>query len=244
MYERFTDRCRKVMQLANQESQRFNLEYIGVESILLGLLKEGTGVGCSVMRGMEVSVEKLAAAVAENIVQGPSMVTMGKLPQTPAAKKVIEYAIEDARNLQHNYVGTEHLLLGLIRCKESPFVWSLLKSVGLELESVRTKVREVNRCEPNVVNPSMESGLEAKTAQQVAWEWSFNCHIPSVSVLTPGMRIESLQGLCGFTDKSGQCFTFASFVDMVRFLLAWQRPMDTETRTALEKLLPSEDSKE
>src|SRR6266852_2364180 len=115
MFERFTDRARKVMALANQEAQRFNHEYIGTEHILLGLVKEGSGVGANVLKNLDVDLRKVRLEVEKLVKSGPEMMQMGKLPQTPRAKKVIEYAIEEARNLQHNYVGTEHLLLGLLR---------------------------------------------------------------------------------------------------------------------------------
>ena len=113
MYERFTDRARKVMQLANQEAQRFNHEYIGTEHILLGLIKEGSGVAANVLKNLDVDLRKIRLEVEKLVQSGPDMVTMGKLPQTPRAKKVIEYSMEEARNLNHNYVGTEHILLGL-----------------------------------------------------------------------------------------------------------------------------------
>src|SRR5262249_57615040 len=118
MFERFTDRARKVMQLANQEAQRFNHEYVGTEHVLLGLIKEGSGVAANVLKNLEVDLRKIRNEVEKIVQAGPDMVTMGKLPQTPRAKKVIEYAIEEARNLNHNYVGTEHLLLGLLREQE------------------------------------------------------------------------------------------------------------------------------
>src|SRR5215213_9309841 len=102
MYERFTDRARKVMQLANQEAQRFNHEYIGTEHILLGLVKEGSGVAANVLKNLDVDLRKIRLEVEKIVQAGPDMVTMGKLPQTPRAKKVIEYAIEEARNLNHN----------------------------------------------------------------------------------------------------------------------------------------------
>src|SRR6516162_655311 len=115
MYERFTDRARKVMQLANQEAQRFNHEYIGTEHILLGLVKEGAGVAANVLKQFGIDMRKVRLEIDSIVQSGPHMVTMGKLPQTPRAKKVIEYAIEEARGLNHNWVGTEHLLLGLAR---------------------------------------------------------------------------------------------------------------------------------
>jgi ATP-dependent Clp protease ATP-binding subunit ClpC len=139
MYERFTDRARKVMQLANQEAQRFNHEYIGTEHILLGLVKEGSGVAANVLKNLDVDLRKIRLEVEKIVQSGPDLVTMGKLPQTPRAKKVIEYAMEEARNLNHNYVGTEHLLLGLLREQEGVAA-QVLMNLGLKLEDVREEV--------------------------------------------------------------------------------------------------------
>src|ERR1700730_10068927 len=150
MYERFTDRARKVMQLANQEAQRFNHEYIGTEHILLGLVKEGTGVAANVLKNLDTDLRKIRLEVEKIVQAGPDMVTMGKLPQTPRAKKVIEYSIEEARNLNHNYVGTEHLLLGLLREQEGVAA-QVLMNLGLKLEDVREEVL-------NLLGHNMDSG--------------------------------------------------------------------------------------
>jgi ATP-dependent Clp protease ATP-binding subunit ClpC len=139
MFERLTDRARKVMALANQEAQRFNHEYIGTEHILLGLVKEGSGVGANVLKNLDIDLRKVRLEVEKLVKSGPEMVTMGKLPQTPRAKKVIEYAIEEARNLNHNYVGTEHLLLGLLR-EHDGVAAQVLLNLGLKLEEVREEV--------------------------------------------------------------------------------------------------------
>ena len=139
MYERFTDRARKVMQLANQEAQRFNHEYIGTEHVLLGLVKEGSGVAANVLKNLDVDLRKIRLEVEKLVQSGPEMVTMGKLPQTPRAKKVIEYSMEEARNLNHNYVGTEHILLGLLREQEGVAA-QVLMNLGLKLEDVREEV--------------------------------------------------------------------------------------------------------
>jgi ATP-dependent Clp protease ATP-binding subunit ClpC len=139
MYERFTDRARKVMQLANQEAQRFNHEYIGTEHVLLGLIKEGSGVAANVLKNLDVDLRKIRLEVEKLVQSGPDMVTMGKLPQTPRAKKVIEYSMEEARNLNHNYVGTEHILLGLLREQEGVAA-QVLMNLGLRLDEVREEV--------------------------------------------------------------------------------------------------------
>src|SRR3990172_6264573 len=139
MFERFTDRARKVMALANKEAQRFNHEYIGREHIVVGFVKEGSGVGATVLKNLDVDIKKLRLGVEKLVKSGPDLVTMGKLPQTPRAKKVIEYAIEEARSLNHNYVGTEHLLLGLLREKDGVAA-QVLMNLGLKLEEVREEV--------------------------------------------------------------------------------------------------------
>jgi len=139
MFERLTDRARKVMALANQEAQRFNHEYIGTEHILLGLVKEGSGVGANVLKALEIDLRKVRLEVEKLVKSGPEMVTMGKLPQTPRAKKVLEYAIEEARHLNHNYVGTEHLLLGLLR-EQDGVAAQVLMNLGVKLEEGREEV--------------------------------------------------------------------------------------------------------
>ena len=142
MYERFTDRSRKVMQLANQESLRFNHEYVGPEHIVLGLLKEGSGVAAHVLKNMDVDLRKLRHAIEKVVAPvGQDVVTMGHLPQTPAAKKVIEHAIAIARELNHNYIGTEHLLLGICRLAESDEkMAAVLKEVGVSFDVVRDEI--------------------------------------------------------------------------------------------------------
>src|SRR5579871_382096 len=154
MYERFTDRARKVMQLANQEAQRFNHEYIGTEHILLGLVKEGSGVAANVLKNLDIDLRKIRLEVEKIVQAGPDMVTMGKLPQTPRAKKVIEYAIEEARNLNHNYVGTEHLLLGLLREQEGVAA-QVLMNLNLKLDEVREEVL-------NLLGHGMDAGGEGE----------------------------------------------------------------------------------
>ena len=127
------------MQLANQEAQRFNHEYIGTEHVLLGLIKEGSGVAANVLKNLDGDLRKIRLEVEKLVQSGPDMVTMGKLPQTPRAKKVIEYSMEEARNLNHNYVGTEHILLGLLREQEGVAA-QVLMNLGLKLEEVREEV--------------------------------------------------------------------------------------------------------
>ncbi|AMV17522.1 Clp protease N-terminal domain-containing protein [Planctomyces sp. SH-PL14] len=139
MYERFTDRSRKVMQLANEEAQRFQHEYIGTEHILLGLLKEGSGVAANVLRNLGVDRDRIRIEVETILRSERDRVDKGDLPRPPWAKKVIEYAMEEGRHLNHNYVGTEHLLLGLLREPEGVAA-RVLMNLGLKLGDVREEV--------------------------------------------------------------------------------------------------------
>jgi ATP-dependent Clp protease ATP-binding subunit ClpA len=136
MIENFTDRYKKVLQLANQEAQRFNHEYISTEHILLGLVKEGTGVGANVLKNLDIDLRKVRLEVEKIIQAGPDMVTSARLPHAPRAKKVLEFASEESRQLNHNYIGTEHLLLGLIREQEG-VASQVLMNLGLTLDDLR-----------------------------------------------------------------------------------------------------------
>jgi len=141
MFDRFTDRARKVMGLAKAEAQRLNHEYIGTEHILLGLVQEGSGVAANVLKQMNIDLKRIRNEI-EKIVKGsPTMVTQGNLPFTPRAKKVLELAVEEASNLGHNYIGTEHLLLGLIKENEG-IAARVLLNLGVKLEEVREEILE------------------------------------------------------------------------------------------------------
>jgi ATP-dependent Clp protease ATP-binding subunit ClpC len=130
------------MQLANQEAQRFNHEYIGTEHILLGLVAEGNGVAANVLKNLNIDLRKIRREIEKIVQHGPSTDSItGRIPQTPRTKKVIEYAVEEARLLKHNYVGTEHLLLGLLREQEGVAAQVLMNlNPNLNLENVREEV--------------------------------------------------------------------------------------------------------
>jgi hypothetical protein len=138
MYERFTDRARKVMQLANQEAQKLNHEYIGTEHIVLGLTRV-EGMATQILEEMGVTVGQIREAVEKIIQPGPDMVTMGKLPQTPRAKRAMQFAMEEARSFSHNYIGTEHLLAGLLVEVEG-VAGIALNSLGVTIEKLRLKL--------------------------------------------------------------------------------------------------------
>src|SRR5262245_22762067 len=141
MFDRFTDRAKKVMALARAEAQRFNHEYIGTEHMLLGLIQEGSGVAANVIKQMNIDLEKIRHEVEKIVKTGPPTVTMGQLPFTPRAKKVLELSMEEASALGHNYIGTEHLLLGLIKENEG-IAAQVLMNLNVKLEDVREEVLE------------------------------------------------------------------------------------------------------
>ena len=134
-FDKFTDRARKVLTLAQDEAQRFNHNYIGTEHLLLGLVREGEGVAARVLENMNVELPKVRTAVEFIIGRGDRPV-VGEVGLTPRAKRVIELAIDEARRLGHNYIGTEHLLLGLVREGEG-IAAGVLESLGVNLDKVR-----------------------------------------------------------------------------------------------------------
>ncbi|MEI8176220.1 MAG: Clp protease N-terminal domain-containing protein, partial [Candidatus Omnitrophota bacterium] len=142
MFNRFTERARKVILLAKEEAKRFNHDYIGTEHILLGLIREGEGVAAAVLENLGLDSEKIRVEVEKLVRSGPSTVISGDIPFTPKAKKVIELAMDEARNLGHNYIGTEHLLLGLIREGEG-VASQVLVNLGLDLGKVREEVMQL-----------------------------------------------------------------------------------------------------
>jgi ATP-dependent Clp protease ATP-binding subunit ClpC len=197
MYERFTDRARKVMQLASQQAQRFNHEYIGTEHILLGLIEEGSGVAANVLKNLDIEPRKLRREIEKIIQSGPDMVSMGKLPQTPRAKKVIEYAIEEARELRNNYVGTEHLLLGLVR-EDEGVAAQVLINLGASLPEIRAQVQQllgiipdepVRRVPRRTVEPAAEppADLPPRTERAVY-------HLDAVVDLLTQMKEDAVSG--------------------------------------------------
>jgi len=147
MYERFTDHARNVMLLANQEAQRFKHEYIGTEHILLGLVKEGSGVAVAALRNVGIEPNKITVETEKLIREGSEVdpnvkYPNVKYPQTPRARKVIEYAMEEAHTLKHDYVGTEHILLGLLR-EDKGVAAQVLMNLGLQLDKVRAEIQTI-----------------------------------------------------------------------------------------------------
>jgi ATP-dependent Clp protease ATP-binding subunit ClpC len=138
VFERFTDRARRVVVLAQEEARMLNHNYIGTEHILLGLIHEGEGVAARALESLNISLEAVRRQVEEIIGQGQAAPT-GHIPFTPRAKKVLELSLREALQLGHNYIGTEHILLGLIREGEG-IAAQVLQKLGADLDSVRQTV--------------------------------------------------------------------------------------------------------
>src|SRR4026208_462700 len=159
-FDKFTDRARKVLTLAQDEAQRFNHNYIGTEHLLLGLVREGEGVAARVPENMKVELAKVRTAVEFIIGRGDRPV-VGEVGLTPRAKRVIELAIDEARRLGHNYIGTEHLLLGLVREGEG-IAAGVLESLGVNLDKVRHQVIHV-LSQSSTSAPAQETKRPSKT---------------------------------------------------------------------------------
>src|ERR687894_405827 len=143
MFERFTDRARRVVVLAQEEARMLNHNYIGTEHILLGLIHEGEGVAAKALESLGISLEAVRQQVEEIIGQGGSSPS-GHIPFTPRAKKVLELSLREALQLGHNYIGTEHILLGLIREGEGVAAQLLVK-LGADLNRVVGREKEIER---------------------------------------------------------------------------------------------------
>ena len=177
MFERFTDRARRVVVLAQEEARLLNHNYIGTEHILLGLIHEGEGVAAKALESLGISLEAVRAQVEEIIGHG-GQAPSGHIPFTPRAKKVLELSLREALQLGHNYIGTEHILLGLIREGEGVAAQVLVK-LGADLSRVRQQViqllsgyagtKEVGRrARPVAVRPSRSRRVRSSSTSSAA----------------------------------------------------------------------------
>ena len=136
----FTDRVRKVLQMAREEAARLHHEYVGTEHILLGLIREGEGVAAAVLQNLNVDLEEIQQKIEETVKKGKAAAAAGPdLPYTSRAKKVLELAMTEARELNHTYVGTEHLLMGLLR-EERGIAAQVLRSLGITVHTTRQEI--------------------------------------------------------------------------------------------------------
>ena len=164
-FDKFTERARKVLTLAQEEAQRFNHNYIGTEHLLLGLVREGDGVAAKVLANLGVELNKVRSAVEFIIGRGDRTVT-GEIGLTPRAKKVIELAVDEARRLGHHYIGTEHLLLGLVREGEG-IAAGVLESLGVNLEKVRSETIRILSQSSVHPHSDVRTGTKTPTIDQL-----------------------------------------------------------------------------
>lgn len=167
MYERFTDNAWTAMRLARQQARRLNHDYVGAEHILLALAEHGTGVAVEVLRGLSVDLAAIPIAVRELVRPGLEEVESRKLPLTPCAKRVIEHACGEARNLGHSYVGTEHLLLGMLRERET-IAAQVLERLEVDFSAVRNRVADL------LDSPDYQRRNEAvrRRTRIATWRWN------------------------------------------------------------------------
>ena len=151
----FTDRVRKVLAMAREEAIRLQHDYVGTEHILLGLIREGEGVAAAVLENLSVDLEQIHERVEESVRKGKATIALGELPYTSRAKKVLEFAMAEARDFNHSYVGTEHLLLGLLR-EEKGIAAQVLNSLGVSLDNARGETLKVLNSD---VAPSEPAGI-------------------------------------------------------------------------------------
>jgi ATP-dependent Clp protease ATP-binding subunit ClpC len=151
----FTDRVRKVLAMAREEAIRLQHDYVGTEHLLLGLIREGEGVAAAVLTNLNVDLEQIHERVEESVRKGKATIALGELPYTSRAKKVLEFAMAEARDFNHSYVGTEHLLLGLLR-EEKGIAAQVLNSLGVTLDEAREETLKVLGSD---VAPSEPAGI-------------------------------------------------------------------------------------
>ena len=139
MEPELTPKCSKVMELADESARLFNHEFVGTEHLLLGLVDEGGGIAIKAMEEMGLSPSDVAAKTRGLCAAGPEEVAPGALPHTPGAKQVLEHARREASHMKHNFVGTEHLLLGLLHVRDGVAA-KVLADFGITLDAIREKI--------------------------------------------------------------------------------------------------------
>ncbi|MCK4350694.1 MAG: hypothetical protein KAX13_07540, partial [Candidatus Krumholzibacteria bacterium] len=142
MNDKFTERVRRVIYLARDEANRLQNDYIGTEHLLLGIVREGEGIAARVLQKLDIELDQIQQVIENLVKPTGGTLTLGEIPLTPRAKRVLELSIEEARLLNHNYVGTEHLLLGLIREGEGVAARILLE-LGVDRKRVREEIMKL-----------------------------------------------------------------------------------------------------
>jgi ATP-dependent Clp protease ATP-binding subunit ClpC len=181
VFERFTERAKQVVVLAQDEARALKHNYIGTEHILLGLLREEEGLAARVLESLDVTVEEARAQVARIIGPGDEPIVSGQIPFTPRAKKVLELSLREALSLKHNYIGTEHILLGLVRENEGVAARILL-DFGADAEKIRNEIMRV------LSGPGGPGLVHTETVQRLAGRTGWTSYGP-LAERTPSLLL-------------------------------------------------------
>src|SRR5688500_6791035 len=165
MHDKFTELVRKVIYLAREEAARLQHDYIGTEHLLLGVIREGEGIAATVLNNLGVDLDHIRQAVENMVSSSGGTMTIGEIPFTPRAKRVLELAVEEARSLGHNYVGTEHLLLGLIR-EGGGVAAKVLLELGVDRKRVREETLKLLGGTPSNAQAEREERAETPALNQ------------------------------------------------------------------------------
>ena len=204
-FDRFNDRAKRVLALAQDEAIRFNHNYMGVEHLLLGLVREGEGAAARALDALDVELSQLRKAVEAKVGRGPAGVIPSEITLAPRLKKVIELAIDEARKLGHGHVGTEHLLLGVVRDGESVAA-DILESLGVTLERVRHQViatigqssaaqSPVGAYGASDASAAQVIALATQEAKDLGHDWLGSEHLLLGLLLAPGTHVNALHSL-------------------------------------------------
>ncbi|MGI9059432.1 MAG: Clp protease N-terminal domain-containing protein [Ktedonobacteraceae bacterium] len=207
-FDKFTERARKVLQYAQEEAQRFQHNYIGTEHLLLGLLRVEDSVAAKVLANLGVEILKARGAVEFIIGRGDRLVLLGEIGLTPRAKKVIELAVDEARHMHHRYIGTEHLLLGMIREGEG-IAAGVLESLGVNLEKVRTETIRVLSQRPDAQDKTLLVEEDGEVVEQESYTFTTPAEIIAPYKLGSSDLTGDTGKLNKFTADSRRALAFA-----------------------------------
>jgi ATP-dependent Clp protease ATP-binding subunit ClpC len=187
VFERFTERARQVVVLAQDEARALGHNYIGTEHILLGLLREEEGVAARVLESLDVTVEEVRAQVKRLVGQGDEEIVTGQIPFTPRAKKVLELALREALSLKHSYIGPEHILLGVVR-ENDGVAARILLDFGADAETIRAQTMAMlggpaGKIRPDPVGGWTSSGPLARRTPSLLLGWALGTFSLGVGIL-------------------------------------------------------------
>jgi ATP-dependent Clp protease ATP-binding subunit ClpC len=210
MFERFTEKAIKVIMLAQEEARRLGHNFVGTEQILLGLIGEGTGIGPKVLKSMNVNLKDARIEVEKIIGRGSGFVAV-EIPFTPRAKRVLELSLEEARQLGHNYIGTEHLLLGLIREGEGVAA-RVLEKLEVDLSKVRSQIIRSLGESPDVASNTSANRSKTPTLEEFGTNLTQKAAEGRLDpVVGRAKEIERVIQILGRRTKKQPCFNWRTW---------------------------------